>query len=273
MVLRTLPLLILAACVAPRDPEDPSGWYASGDSLDVEEYVAFTDQPYPDFGAENTIADFNDAVFPTKPYTLTYGPEEVRPEGTTCQYAEDRSLPMEIEGVVTLHPRYYFKTMGCDNGDEKFYGNYFIEDATGGAFILGDSKVAHFGMGDRVRLKVRGVRTTFDLNMVYAHDVVEVTRGPFPIYYSEPSGPLGADDVAKVQRVTGTVLSEKDDFGAFRVESDNGTTYDVSLDAELSRRGVGWYPGDRITVTGPVIYSYSAYSIIIMRKGQVQVLD
>lgn len=272
MVLKTLPLLVLAACVTPRDSEDPSSWYDSGVPLDVEEYVAFTDAPYGSFGAPDTIGAMNAVVFPTEAYHTAFGPDEVLPTGS-CQFAVDRDLPAEIEGIVTLHPRYYFKTYGCDNGDEKYYGNYFIEDSTGGAFILGDSKVAHFDMGDRVRLKVRGVRTSYDLNMVYSHDVLEVTRGPFPIYYSEPTGPLGAAQVARVQRITGEVLTEKDDFGAFRVLSDNGTTYDVALDSELSRRGAGWAVGETITVTGPVILSYSAYSILIMRLGQVQVQD
>ncbi len=34
------------------------------------------------------------------------------------------------------------RSHGCDDGDEKFYGAFFIQDRTGGLFVLGDSKVA-----------------------------------------------------------------------------------------------------------------------------------
>ena len=53
---------------------------------------------------------------------------------------DDEILPFEIEGVVTAHPRYYFKTSGCDwDSDEKYYGSFFIQDATGAKISIEDS--------------------------------------------------------------------------------------------------------------------------------------
>lgn len=268
--------MILAGCTTPREePEDPSAWFAEGEALDVMEPVEFTDEPYGDFGAPNDIADLYTSVFPTgdSEYTndIVYGPDEYIPNND-CEYGTDNDLPMVVEGIVTVHPRFYIKTSGCDWGDEKYYGSYFLQDNTGGLFILGDSKVAHFEMGDRVRLRVRGARTSYELNMVYAHDVESIDRGPYPIYYQEPDGPLGPEHVAKVQRVRGTVTTELGSFGELQIENDDGT-FDISVDSELSRRGFDVPIGTDITVTGPVIYSYSTYSIIIMRRGQVQVHD
>ncbi|TNE84652.1 MAG: hypothetical protein EP330_28680 [Deltaproteobacteria bacterium] len=276
--MRALPfLLLLAACADVRgEPEDYTTWYQPGVVLDVEEPLEYTDQPYAAPNAGEAIGDFKASLFPVS------GGDPVFAVGdgygaAGCPSSESSELPFEIEGVVTLHPRYYFKTEGCD-GDEKYYGSYFIEDATGGFFVLGDSKVAHFDMGDRVRLKVRGVRTTFDVDMVYAHDVLSVERGPEPIYYEEmliqPSDiATSRGEVGRTKRIVGTVLSEKDTFGEFSVEGDNGEIYWVSLDAELNRRGIGFPIGTRLQVTGPMLYSFSTFRIVVMRVGQLEVLD
>jgi len=273
--MRTLPILLVlvAACEARDEGEDPSGWYDWGEDYFVTEPVEYTTDNY-DFPAKGGygIADMQGPIFPAGSSTK-FGPDEVLPQGS-CYFATDADLPVELEGIVTVHPRFYFKTSGCDYGsDEKYYGSYFIQDATGGIFVLGDSKVAHFDIGDRVRMKVRGARTSFDLDMVYAHDILEVDRGPYPIYYQEPTGRLGDQHIGEVQRVTGVVTTEKSTFGEFQIEGADGTTYDIGLDSELSRRGAEWPIGTWITVTGPVLYSYSVYSVVVMRMGQVMVLD
>lgn len=269
-------LLCLAACADVRgEPEDYTSWYSEGVVLDVEEPLTFTDVPYADPAGGEAIGDFEDALFPVAdgdPVFATGDGYAV----SGCPSSQSASLPFEVEGIVTLHPRFYFKTQGCD-GDEKYYGSYFIEDATGGFFVLGDSKVAHFDMGDRVRLKVRGIRTTYDVDMVYAHDVVSVERGPEPIYFEtlDRALTLGADraEIGRVKRIVGTVLTEKDTFGEFQVEGDNGVIFNVSLDAELNRRGIGFPIGTRLQVTGPMHYSFSSFNIVVMRVGQLEVIE
>jgi hypothetical protein len=209
----------------------------------------------------------------TNSYAVAFGPEDAYTSSIDCEQEIDNDLPFTVTGMVTAHPRVYFKTDGCNRDEEKYYGSYFIEDRTGGLFILGDSKVAHFGMGDRVTLTVRAARTSFDLNMVVAHDVIDIQRGPEDISYEIPSVELGLEDIARVKRVTGTVITEPDTFGSFTIERTDGLLFNVALDAELSRRGFTFNIGDNIQATGPVMYSYSEFAIIVMRIGQVELLS
>jgi hypothetical protein len=238
----------------------------------VIEAVAFTDTNYSvPSDDSNGIAAMMNAVFPVEQWSTAFGPDDAWSDNT-CETAVDNDLPIEVEGVVTLHPRWYFKSHGCDGGDEKFYGSFFIQDKTGGIFVLGDSKVAHFDMGARVRMKVRGVRSLYDLNVVYAHDIVEILDyGPEPIYYENATGPLTLEDVGRVKSVTGTVTTSKDTFGEFQIETADGTQYTINIDADLSRRGFGFDAGTVLTVRGPVLYSYSTFGILVIRSGQVTV--
>lgn len=269
-------LSLLLACASPRqDIEYTDDWDDPGSLLEVVEPVSFTDTPY-DFPADSSagIGAFIEAVFPVSEGSIAFGADDQFAGGTDCSSLIADELPWEVEAVVTLHPRYYFKTNGCDaTSDEKYYGSYFIEDATGGVFVLGDSRVAHFDVGTKVRISLRGARTAYGLDMIYAHDIVAIERDVVhPVFYTEADDELGADDVGEVRRVTGTVVSEKSTFGDFDIEADDGTTFTISLDSELSRRGIGFDIGSRIQATGPVILSYDVYSIVIMRVGQVQAL-
>jgi hypothetical protein len=269
-------LLLGLACTFDDAPADYLSWYDEGTDVGVEEVMTFTDEPYG-FPADTDegIGALIDAVFPVSSDTISYAEDDQFGEDTDCSSRVESALPMVIEGVVTVHPRYYFKTNGCDAAsDEKYYGSFFIEDATGGVFVLGDSKVAHFDVGAKVRMTVRGVRTAFDLDMVYAHDIEEIYHDESQaIYYQPASGSLGASDVGEVRRIEGVVTTDKDTFGEFLVESDDGQSYSVSLDVELNRRGVSYPIDSRVQVTGPVLLSYSAYTIIVMKKGQVSILD
>ena len=67
-------------------------------------------------------------------------------------------LPMDIEGVVTLHPRRYMKIPVCDQ-DEKHYGVFTIEDDTAGIVVLREA-LAHFDV-DRVRMRVHALTLTY----------------------------------------------------------------------------------------------------------------
>ena len=265
---------ILSACAELRDtPEGIDEWYAEGAELNVTEPVSFTSSPYG-FTGNTPIADIPSpelGSFETHFATSMFAP--------ACEgWQRSADLPVEIEGIVTIHPKYYFKTSGCQgdrdaDSDEKYYGSYFIQDDSGGMFVLGDSKVAHFNMGQRVRLKIRAIKESFDLQMVIAHDVEEIGRDVEPIYYQTPDGPLSFEHMARVQRVTGTVISDASNFGELLVESDEGITYSIKVDWEITRRKHAWEAGERIQVTGPVLYSYDIFSIVVMKVGQICVLD
>lgn len=267
-------LSLVLGC-SERAAEDPGDWFDAGSAYDVMEPVEFTEATY-DFPANDSdgIGEQAAQVFPvTDSYAVSFGPDDNYASDIDCDQATDSDLPFTVTGMVTAHPRVYFKTDGCNQDDEKYYGSYFIEDRTGGLFILGDSKVAHFGMGDKVTLKIRAVRTSFDLNMVVVHDVLSIERGPEPISFEVASTEFTLDDIARVKRVTGTVLTDPDTFGSFRIEDDDGNPFMVSLDAEVSRRGVRYEVGSRIQATGPVMYSYSEFTIVVMRVGQIETLS
>lgn len=264
--------LVLVGCGAGVEQEDPTAWFDAPGTYDVLEPVAFTDQNY-DFTGATAIADL-----PTPDAFQTwFGPPDAPADNDCADWATTTELPAEITGIVTLLPRFYFKTSGClpdlsIDSDEKYYGSYFVQDRTGGYFVLGDSKVAHFDMGDRVTLKVRAIKESYDQTMIMVHDVLDVQRGPEPIYYESVSDPLGAEHVSRVVRVEGVVANEAGTFGEVYLDGDGGQRWKMGLDAELSRRGVGWPVGTRLQVTGPVLYSFSEYTIEVMRVGQVEEL-
>jgi hypothetical protein len=80
-------------------------------------------------------------------------------------------------------------------------------------------------------------------------------------------------DKSRVRRVEGVVNSAITTFGEFTLEADSGIQYDIKLDQELTRRGVTYDVGQRIQVTGPVLFDYDVYKIIVMLQGQVSVLS
>jgi hypothetical protein len=289
-------LLCLMACAAGRGAEDPSSWYEAGSPYEVEEAIEFTQTPYS-FTGETELRD----VPRPGDFETWFSDEGGLPEAGCQDWLTTNQLPVEITGIVTAYPRYYYKTTGCRptddreiDSDEKYYGSYFIQDASGGFFVLGDSKVAHFDFGDKVTLKVRAVKESFDIYMIASHDVVEIDRGPYPVYYEEVDGQLGADDNTLVRRMTGTVGFTGDfgeiqlclgtvrdgDFVDVNADDDradaviqciaDGRGFYAILDSELDRRGVGFDVGEQVTLTGPVFYSFNEYRIVITRLGQVE---
>jgi len=267
-----MPGLLLASILgcAQHAVEDPAAWYDPGTPGNVDEPVAFTDEAYT---LDGNIAGLS-AVFPTANDGIVFAPGDGYGDSTDCQWSEDDDLPMQITGVVTIDPKYYYKTPGCSTDDEKFYGSFFLEDKDGAVFVLGDSKVAHFQMGDEVTLNVRGARTRYDLDMITTWDTVSIDTSEHAIHYETVFNPFDFQDEYLVRRITGTVASKPDTFGQFSVDSDDGTaSWFVQIDSELNRRGFTIEPGRRLEVTGPVLYSYSQFSIVVMRSGQVTFLD
>lgn len=302
LLLSMAPLLWGAACGTSSAPEPWRDWYDQGSPYDVEEPIAFTDQSY-DFTGETPIADL-----PIPSDFATWFAEDDAPPLDACDaWSTHPELPAEITGIVTIHPRFYIKVSGClpaddrnIDSDEKYYGSYFIQDASGGFFVLGDSKVAHFDMGDRVTIKVRGIKESFDSVMISAHDVLEIERGPEPIYYRTVSDRiLGPEDIAEVVRVQGVVAAEASNFGeVYLCTGDDPDTslepdpardgelipacahmgvtsppwFKVGIDVELQRRGVSYAPGTQLSVTGPVALSFGDHQVVVMRIGQVEIL-
>ena len=263
----------LTGCAAPNDGEVPSDWWQEGDDFDVIEHVEFTDQPY-DFTGQTPIGDLVDP----NDFSVVFGSDEDLQVGQCDGWSTTDNLPVEITGIVTIHPRLYSKKSGCDPistdrvypSDEKYYGSYFIEDASGGMFVLGDTKVAHFDHGDRVTLKVRAVKKEFGTQMISTHDVVRVEPGPEPISFKMASGVLDEETTGEVYRVSGRVITEQDTFGQLQIEAADGTIYDLSVDSELSRRGLNLPVGGMVQVTGPVSNGFqSVKQVVIMMLGQV----
>lgn len=320
---RALPLLSLLVfgCAETRDPEAWDGWYGPMGALDedVEEPIVFADEPgpYTDSQYSGGIGELQ-SMMTGFGYDVTrkFAPGEAKADGCAT-WITDNALPKEFWAMVTLHPRLYYKGVGCvpdaypirdGDGDEldidseeKYYGNFFVEDDSGGLFILNDSKVAHFRMGDRVKLRVRGIGERFDLESIVSHEILEIDRGPHPIAWSwagttecagvpanfDPTDPadLAAFQAAdieceydepaqhgKVLRVEGRVLSNPDTFGSFHLIDDEGEIHQISLDSELNRRKVRFPVGSRIRVTAPVLNSFGN-SLIIMKIGQTERLE
>lgn len=256
-------LALLVGC-AQREPESTEGWWDPGTQLDVTEPLDFTTA---DYGIEGGIADLAADVFPTDGDGFVFAPDDDYGDAR-CTATTSSTLPTEITGVVTIHPRHYYKTAGCTTDDEKYYGSFFLEDDDLGVFVLGDSKVAHFTTGDVITIRVRGVRTRYDLDMVYAWDLVDVDPQGRPIKYAEQVGPFDVPDLNRVRRISGLVTTKPDTFGAFVVTGDSGQAWGASLDVELNRRGVTFAQGDRVTATGPILRSYGD-NLIIQSLGQI----
>ncbi|MFK7928356.1 MAG: hypothetical protein AB8H79_09205 [Myxococcota bacterium] len=271
---RYLPLLLaVAACRGePGELRDVSDAWPTTQPYDVQEAIRYTETPYADLpGDSDGIGTLLQDLYPAE--TPKFAPGDGYVPANGCEGTEDRQLPMDIEGIVTLHPRWYMKLSGCNRSDEKYYGNFFIEDSTGGIFVAGDSKVAHFDVGDRVKLRVRAVRTDFDFNMIYAHDVLEISREARPLYYQWSQAGIGKDDIGETRRVRGVMSTEPDTFGQFTLTTDDGADVFINLDSELNRRRVYPEPGTQLCATGPVQYSFSEYTIVIMRIGQLAIVE
>lgn len=291
-----LAALLVLACDSRVSADPSEGWWGGPEDLDVEEAITFTEEAYAPPPADvMPIAELRSTAL--APTGDNDGPriasQDWSTERTCAFWEEAPELPQQIEGVVTSYPRVYRKIEGCD-GDEKYYGSFWMEDASGGIFVLRDSKVATFDVGSTVRLNVRGIRRRFGIDIVYVADLDLVAREPVPVHYQVAQRPLGIEDQSVVTRVTGTVVSEPTTFGEVLLQPDgwSGTCAPddeitrescvlVLLDQELGRRGITLAPGERVQVTGPVTQSpyfspagvFSFYGVYLTRVGQLERLD
>ena len=119
------------------------------------------------------------------------------------------SLPMTVEGVVTIPGTYYIKVSVCDQ-EEKFYGSYVIEDDTGGIMVLRDSRVAQVQPGDVVRMTVHTMVISDNLGRVDSRAVLsyelEILAQKKDVLYERIQTPLTTDDVGRTRQVEGYAL-------------------------------------------------------------------
>ena len=266
--MRNILSLLAVGCAGGGPQEDPVQWYDPGSPYDVQEAMAFTDVNY-DFTGDTPLA----ALPVPDTFQTWFAPADPPPTTDCADWETNPGLPATITGIATILPRYYYKSNGCTStpgaNDEKFYGSFFVQDASGGYFVLGDTKVAHFDAGARITLQVRAVRESYAQLMIPVVDLVEV-GDPEPIYFrAVDAGPLGPEHISQVVRVEGTVATSPSTFGELYLDADDGTRHKFSLDSELSRRGVSFPIGTRLQVTGPVLFSYDEYTVIVMRIGQI----
>lgn len=126
-------------------------------------------------------------------------------------------LPIELEAVVTLHPRHYLKPTICEQ-EERNYGAYVLSDDTGGVVVLRDGRTTPFTFGDRVRLTVHGIMQSFGdpaSRFVVLADVeplpapLDAQGHPIrPVYYTlhtVSEGPFENEHVGEVRRIEGYV--------------------------------------------------------------------
>lgn len=274
--------ILLGGCVETQSGADPGEFYDPGSRVEVSEPIAFTDVPY-DFTGPTPIATLL-GLFPTNdfvwyglasdsPYSHSGNCDPSRTQPTVPKLLTE--LPATIEGVVTLHPRYFQKITVCGS-DERYYGSYILQDSSGGILVLKDSRIADFDYGDRVRLRVRGIVKYFETRAVLVYDEEEVLtdfRSPEPIYYEEVTSNFVASHSGKVVRVRGRVIGEPDNqnFNEMKLESLDtpGVEWIVSIDKELGNRGVSPKLGESIEVTGPVLDSYGL-RIFVASLGQLE---
>jgi hypothetical protein len=295
LIERCLPVVALAAimpaafvisgCGEQQGPQDSTEYYGQPQHAEVEDPIGFTAQNY-DFTGETPIADIH-AMFDTSEQ-VWYGlsPMDPFPMGderaldVECgdfgnEVAKVEDLPATIEGVATLHPRYFQKISVCGQ-DQRYYGSFFLQDETDGILVLQDYRVTDFTFGQRVRLRVRGLVTSFGQPAVLISDQLEVVedREVQDIYYEKIERPFETADASKVRRIEGVVISEPTNanFNELILEGDEGSVWGVSIDRELGNRGVNLHDGDRIQLTGPVINSYGL-NMLIASLGQIERLD
>ena len=272
-----------ASCGSPTEISprtDPPG----SESV-VQEPIAFTATNYT-FTGPDSIAQLK-AIIPTDQFVWHgFAPMDRFPVEGDCE--ADRNgvqmisvapeLPMVIEGIVTLHPRYFQKRTICGQ-DERFYASYFLQDSTGGIVILKDSRIEDFTYGARVRMRVRGVvHNAFGVGAppfqaVLIHDQQEIISLNNPIYYEPTEQPFGVADIGKVKRFTGRIIKEatNNNFNEMLLEhpTDPSITWLVSLDRELGQRSPELCQGDTVTLTGPVFDSFGLRAIIAS-LGQIE---
>jgi len=292
-------LLVGAGCAEASEPASAADRYDRGSTTGLGEDLNYSSEPVEFSGSTDirTLLDITKRDF----VWLGYGEGDPYPTGRKREFEsacdteygnkvyELSDLPATIEGVVTLTPRDYQKTALCGQ-DHRLYGSYYIQDSTGSILVLKDSRIADFDVGDRVRLKVRGLLTGFGTKKILSFEEIEIERdrGPAPYEKVEQSfeNLFGAacgeydsipEGLGNNYRVSGKVCQPPTtrNFGAIDIypsgadcseEPDN--TWRASLGLEVSPRTLDLERGDQVTVTGPVTCSFDNYTMVVTTIAQ-----
>lgn len=252
---------------------------------EVEEPIAFTGEQYPaSLSGPNTIADVVNLIDFDAFVWTAFSPDHPYPIQGDCDISRNGDqntvtvpeLPMEIQGVVTYHPRHFYKPATCGS-DERFYGSFVIQDGTDGIFVLRDSRISPFSYGDVVKMRVTGLVKFFDTYAILTHDNLEVVEGDKrAIWFDNTSGAFTPDDYGQVRRIRGEIISEatNNNFNEMEIQSldDPTVTWLASLDRELGQRRPELGVGTRIQLTGPVIDSFGL-RMLVASFGQIERLD
>ncbi|MEZ4461741.1 MAG: hypothetical protein R3E66_18870 [bacterium] len=311
-------LNLATGCGAEADPATPAEIAASfgeGTTRYVQESVKFIDQPL-DFQGDTSIDDVLNGLIPNASVWYGMSADSPFPQADNCDARGNEvetvaELPTYIEGIVTLQPRYFQKVSFCGS-DERFYGSYFLQDQSNGILVLKESRVEDFNMGDRVRLRVRGLMKYFDTKAILVSDEQEIVERDYGVPYQTINRPLEVGDVGRVGRVVGKVagvptntnfnemclvglddtspeacakvcksnndcLSETCVFATQSAQTGvcerEGGYWLVSLDREIGQRQPRIIKaGDKLEVTGPVVNSFGL-KLLVLRFGQLKFLD
>lgn len=170
-------------------------------------------------GIADLIAIYNDVLGGQRSYAFAQSVyergdpplQECRFDGATTSTAR---LPLTFEGVVTYHPRRFFKVEVCAaEEDERNWGAFTVEDDTGGILVLRLGRTTNFSFGDRVRITVTGIMLTFsrdsDTRAILSYTMEKLSGDSpdqdMPILYEEQSTPFVAADVGRVHQIEGFV--------------------------------------------------------------------
>ena len=283
-------IVVCAGCHDAEIGGDPGDYFDDpGSMATVSDPIEFTETPY-DFSGEMTIAELRDLIPPQNEASVWAGfaaedpypiEGDCNPEFTGGEQvpAVLEELPAYIEGIVTLHPRYFTNANVCGSR-ERYYGTYIIQDETAGIHVLKNSRIGEFDVGDRVRLRVRAIKREFSMQAVLTFDNEEALTTPddrYPVYYEEIERPFEEDlDVYQVRRISGEVVqaATNQNFNEMILRSteDPDVEWIVSFDRELGTRGVTPPQGSMVQLTGPVMESFGM-RMIIASLGKIEYLD
>jgi hypothetical protein len=262
----------------------------------VEPYVT-TDQPY-DFTGDMPIGDLAEMIDFSESVWYGLSPIDQRPNPDQACGTFDNpvvelpDLPARIEGIVTLHPR-FFEKIGFCGSDERYYGSYFLQDSSGGIQVLKDSRIADFDVGDRVSIRVRGLMQEFGAGFVLLHDEETVISKDHPVYLTDAERFLVPDHIGKAVRIRGKIVQPPTNFNFNNAclippDSDDTRPCDprcvsseqcqgyilAAFDREIGQRNPDPIEvGDVLEMRGPVIDGFDDLTIQIAEEGQYDIIE
>jgi hypothetical protein len=302
-------LALLASCADTDEglnPAEIDERYGDVTTTPVVEPYETTEQNY-DFTGPTSIGDLKDLFeFPTistanGPLVVPWfglSPGDPRPNpDAACgtfdnEVAEVTELPVTIEGVVTLHPRFFKKVNFCGS-DERYYGAYFIQDSTGGLLVLKDTRIADFDAGDRISLRVRGISQQFGSRDIMIWDEEQVISQDNAIYADPVDDIPTVDDVGNVVKVRGIVVEPptNSNFNNVCLMPEGSTDTSVcdprclssdqcfgyilaAFDREIGQRNPDPIEaGDLVELRGPVNDGFDGPTILIAEEGQYDIIE